>query len=469
MLHLRAMDFPQWRQQARLALANGIAPEAIHWQDARQAEGGLFGCDQELDAEEPAVTTAADSTVRIPASFLQTLRRLAAVSYEDRWNFLYKLLVRVSREGAGLLTDPLDEDAQQVRSWLKELHRDSHKMKAFLRFRQKSDNFYTARYEPQHFVLQDLQEFFCKRFASMNFVIETPWERLAYIGGEGQHEWTREPWQGIEDDAMDELWLTYYKHTYNPARMNLKATLAEMPKKLWKNMPETKLIPELLAGSAAAVAEMIDKAPLSLPFDPGEVKSLAELQQYLQGCRGCALSHGFGNAVPGDGAPAASIMLVGEQPGDKEERQGSVFVGPAGQVLDEALAQCKLKRESLYITNAVKHFRHQNGPTGRIHQRPAQSSVHACRPFLMSELRLVRPQVVVCLGLTALKSFFGSLARLDQPVQSLDFGWGPIAFVASCHPAAILRSDANRRAALQARLHAALAQAKKIYVGANSS
>ena len=453
-----ATSFEDWRVAARSAYHQGLHPEETSWHDGRDAQASLF--DDEPLIEEPNKESV--KRLRINQDFLLLLKKLAAVSHPERWDFLYRLLWRVAHESTEILEDPLDPDAAIVRGWLKELHRDSHKMKAFLRFRKRGENFYTARYEPQHYVLENLQDFFCGRFASMDFEIKTPHEKLSWISGKKSYARHKEPWQGIEDDSLDELWLTYYKNTYNPARMNMKATLAEMPKKLWKNMPETKLIPELLEGSEAAVQKMLDEAPAAPSFDPGKVERLEELPSLLEVCRGCELSHGFGSTVAGVGPATASIVIVGEQPGDQEEKAGTPFIGPAGQLLDQALQEIGLNRNELYLTNAVKHFRHQRSASGRIHKRPAQSSVHACRPFLLTELRLVRPKVVICLGLTALRSFFGGLARLDQPVTSLDISGTSINFIASCHPAAVLRAEQPKAQQLFEQLSQALRQAKDL-------
>jgi DNA polymerase len=167
--------------------------------------------------------------------------------------------------------------------------------------------------------------------------------------------------------------------------------------------------------------------------------SLRALGDAVQGCRGCTLYAKATQAVFGEGAAHAEVMLVGEQPGDKEDLAGRPFVGPAGRLLDEALAEAGIDRSRAYVTNAVKHFKWQGRGTRRIHQKPTWSESIACRPWLEAELAAVRPRVVVALGATAAQSLLGKDFRVTRqrgaPVDS------PLAehVVATVHPSSILR------------------------------
>ncbi|HEY7604628.1 MAG TPA: UdgX family uracil-DNA binding protein [Gaiellaceae bacterium] len=167
--------------------------------------------------------------------------------------------------------------------------------------------------------------------------------------------------------------------------------------------------------------------------------SLTTLREAVQGCRGCPLYANATQAVFGEGAAHAEVMLVGEQPGDKEDVDGRPFVGPAGRLLDEALAEAGIDRSRAYVTNAVKHFKWQGRGKRRIHQKPTWSESMACRPWLEAELAAVRPRVVVALGATAAQSLLGKDFRVTkqrgEPVDS------PLAehVVATVHPSSILR------------------------------
>jgi len=177
-----------------------------------------------------------------------------------------------------------------------------------------------------------------------------------------------------------------------------------------------------------------------------ERPSLPTLREAVQDCRGCALYANATQAVFGEGSAHAEVMLVGEQPGDKEDLAGRPFVGPAGRLLDEALDEAGVDRSRAYVTNAVKHFKWQGKGKRRIHQKPTWSESVACRPWLEAELAAVRPRVVVALGATAAQSLLGKDFRVTrqrgEPIGS------PHAehVVATVHPSSILRQrDAEAR------------------------
>jgi uracil-DNA glycosylase len=167
--------------------------------------------------------------------------------------------------------------------------------------------------------------------------------------------------------------------------------------------------------------------------------SLAQLREAVQGCRGCPLYANATQAVFGEGAAHAEVMLVGEQPGDQEDLAGRPFVGPAGRLLDDALGQAGIDREKTYVTNAVKHFKWQARGKRRIHQKPTWSESTACRPWLEAEFDVVKPRIVVALGATAAQSLLGKDFRVTrQRGELLD---SPLAehVVATVHPSSILR------------------------------
>ena len=175
--------------------------------------------------------------------------------------------------------------------------------------------------------------------------------------------------------------------------------------------------------------------------------SLKTLREAVQVCRGCPLYANATQAVFGEGARESEVMMVGEQPGDQEDRQGRPFVGPAGKILDQALEEAGIDRTKTYVTNAVKHFKWQARGKRRIHQKPNWSELAACRPWLDAELEVVRPRVIVCLGATAAQAFLGRDFRVTRqrgvPVDAVLAEY----VVATIHPSAVLRQqdDESRR------------------------
>ena len=187
---------------------------------------------------------------------------------------------------------------------------------------------------------------------------------------------------------------------------------------------------------AASKAEQ----PGARPFVP-ETKSLDALRAAAASCEGCELYKHATQTVFGEGPRRARIMLVGEQPGDQEDVQGSPFVGPAGEVLNRALTAVGLAREDVYMTNAVKHFKWEPRGKRRIHLKPRITEIRACRPWLEAEIKAVQPAVIVCLGATAAQSLMGPQFRITRSRgQVLQSPWAP-ALVATFHPSAVLRAD----------------------------
>ena len=178
-----------------------------------------------------------------------------------------------------------------------------------------------------------------------------------------------------------------------------------------------------------------------------EFATLDEARESARGCKRCDLWKTGTQTVFGEGAPKAKLVLVGEQPGDKEDLEGRPFVGPAGQLLDEALEQAGIDRRTAYVTNVVKHFKWQPRGKRRIHQKPNAAEIAACRIWLDTELALLQPEVLVCLGATAAQALLGRQFRVSKergvPVES---DLAPVV-MATVHPSAILRSD-NRDADL---------------------
>jgi DNA polymerase len=174
------------------------------------------------------------------------------------------------------------------------------------------------------------------------------------------------------------------------------------------------------------------------PFLP-ERRTLASLREAAAGCRGCPLWRGATQTVFGEGLKRSRLMLVGEVPGDKEDRAGRPFVGPAGRELDKALEAAGIDRDEVYVTNAVKHFAFIERGKRRIHQTPKRFHIEACRPWLDSELEVVKPEALVLLGATAGKALLGPKFKLGESRgRPLDSELAPLV-TATAHPSSILR------------------------------
>jgi uracil-DNA glycosylase len=204
---------------------------------------------------------------------------------------------------------------------------------------------------------------------------------------------------------------------------------------------------------ADEAARRLDRPPAPVPPKP----SLKNLHEAVRDCRACDLWEGATQPVMGEGARHASLMLVGEQPGDREDIEGHPFVGPAGRVLDASLEQAGIARDDVYITNAVKHFRYKLRGKRRIHQKPDRWQVAACFPWLQAELAVVQPAALVCLGATAAQQLLGSHIRIGrdrgQPIES-DLAE---LVTLTAHPSAILRAEDEDREQAMEQLVADLA------------
>src|SRR5436309_10979986 len=170
-----------------------------------------------------------------------------------------------------------------------------------------------------------------------------------------------------------------------------------------------------------------------------EKLTLPTLKEAAADCRGCDLYKHATQTVFGEGPGKAAVMLVGEVPGDQEDRQGRPFVGPAGRILADALAEVGIARETVYVTNAVKHFKWEPQGKRRKHKKPNAAELAACKPWLQAELNAIRPKVVVCLGLTAAQSIFGRAVRLGDVRGTLHKTSLADDVFATVHPSSILR------------------------------
>jgi uracil-DNA glycosylase len=340
------------------------------------------------------------------------------------------------------------------------VRRDLHKMHAFVRFREVEDGEgkrYVAWFEPDHHIVRATAGFFVRRFAGMRWSILTP-ELSIHWDGE---QLTESPGATRADapdgDPVEEIWKTYYASIFNPARLKVGAMLKEMPKKYWKNMPETALVAPLIAGAREREVAMVAASERKLStqereglararaaearIEPGD-NALAAWQALLEEAKTCTRCHLYKPAtqtVFGEGPLDAKIMFVGEQPGDQEDLAGRPFVGPAGQLFDRALAEAGVDRSATYVTNAVKHFKFEPRGKRRIHSKPEAPEIEACRWWIEQERILIRPPVTVALGATAARSLFGRVMTISRARgQALELPDGGEAWV-TVHPSFLLR------------------------------
>lgn len=204
--------------------------------------------------------------------------------------------------------------------------------------------------------------------------------------------------------------------------------------------------------------------PTAAAFLPKE-RSLPTLQYASESCKGCDLYLRATQTVFGEGAKNAQVMLIGEQPGDKEDLEGRPFVGPAGRILDEALAAAGIDRSEVYVTNAVKHFSWIADERGkrRIHKKPRYSEIQACRPWLDAEIEVVRPEVIICMGATAGQALLGrDFSVLRQRGTAVPSDLAPFV-MATVHPSSILRAREDRREQMQAFVRDLTVAAKQVH------
>ena len=431
-------DFDAWRDTARALAAQQVPPDDVVWQV------GDTPVDLFATAPEDAPPPRTPSPFSVPRAFIDLARSVVMADEPERFALLYTALSRLRREPK-LMEDQADPLIRRLEVIAKNVRRDIHKMRAFLRFREMQDEDGTSRYvawfEPDHHIVRANAAFFVNRFASMRWSILTPevslhWDGKALSEGPGASKA-----DAPEGDPTEEVWKTYYASIFNPARVKVGAMLKEMPRKYWKNMPETALVGQLIAGAQARESGMIETArDKAVSGIGGNARAAWEaLRDEAATCTRCHLYKHATQTVFGEGPVDAAMMFVGEQPGDQEDLAGTPFVGPAGQVFNRAIADADIDRSRVYVTNAVKHFKYEQRGKRRIHAKPDTGEITACRWWIEQERMLIRPKVTVALGATAARSLLGRTVTIGRergrPVALPDGGEGWI----TVHPSYLLR------------------------------
>jgi probable DNA metabolism protein len=454
MRSVQVHSFKEWRHAARRLLAEQVPPDAVQWSEASN-HADLFSAigdqdapttDQLADAQPHAIARPAATS--IPSALLGMLESASCYRAADRYAFLYKIMWRW-QAGQREVLSAADEDGARLHAMVKTIRREKHKMHAYLRFRERPTESgapqFVAWFEPEHDVLPQVAEHFSRRMGRTTWMIGTPEGTMLWDGSRIQAG--PAVMHGPEDiaDSGEAMWLTYYRSIFNPARLNTKVMQGHVANRYWKNMPEGALVPAMIADAANGAQRhgqtdtVGARHGVTIPISADDAQPKRQQPSTLDQCRRCELWRNATQAVPGVGPTSAQIMLVGEQPGDQEDLAGKPFIGPAGQVLDDAFTKSSLSRDSVYVTNAVKHFKWEPRGKRRLHKTPAQQEINACAYWLEEELAAVKPKVIVALGGTALKAVLGNPKATLTDKLGVPFQHEKRWIVVVYHPSYILR------------------------------
>jgi len=397
-------DWQGWRSATRALVLAGVPPDEVRWTVRAHAD----------DASSELPGGAGGFNVA------RALVDIAAIAFQarepDRFALLYRLVWRANA-GERLAGRPDDPDLRRVQRLAHAVRAEAHRMRTLVRFLPVEADRYLGWYVPAHYVLDANAQLMARRFPEVTFSILTPdgsahcQDGVASFGA--GHA-------GIADDAALETW--------------------------WAAHGET-LLRESGAGASVPEAEALDEVPRPPDRPPiGPVvlprhadPQLVEAMDEAGDCRRCHLHEAATQTVFGEGPADAPVMFVGEQPGDQEDVIGRPFVGPAGQIMDRAMEEAGIDRRSVYITNAVKHFKFTPRGRRRIHQTPEAPEIQACRFWLDVEQVRLRPKLLVLMGGTAARAVMGRQVTITRergrPIRLED---GQMAFV-TVHPSFLLR------------------------------
>ncbi len=489
-------DFPGWRRAARALALEGVAPEDAVWSVAEASD--LFAAPSP-DAPPPA------GTFSVSRALVDLAETAIQARDAERFALLYRLVWRAHHGEKHLLEDVADPQVQRVQRLAQAVRRDTHKMRAFVRFREVRDTGglgpspalpedpadgtspaglheasvvapsppgtpparYVAWFEPDHFIVEANAPFFVRRFATMQWSILTP-DRCAHWDGETlSFTPGADRSQLPDDDSLAEYWRAYFSSIFNPARLKIGAMTSEMPRKYWKNLPEAAAIPGLIRDAQSRTEQMVERPTISPPKERKMAKvpaaapadALPATAAHLSGdlvalaaeaadCRRCPLWEPATQTVFGEGPADARLMFVGEQPGDQEDLAGRPFIGPAGQLFDRALAEAGIDRTTVYVTNSVKHFKFEPRGRRRIHVKPGVAEINACNAWLQAERAAIRPALTVALGATAARAVLGRTVTIGRErSRPIALDGNAQAFI-TVHPSYLLRlpdEDAKAR------------------------
>lgn len=423
-------DFDNWRKAARTLALHQIAPAEVTWTVQGSAKDAVPAGLCEAPSLPPIET---DGSFSVPANFIELARIAALHRDSERFALLYRLLWRL-RSDHDLLETRTDPDVALAIAMTGNVQRDVQRMRDVVRFREigrEHKAHYAAWFVPEHHIVEFAAPFFARRYADMPWSILTP-DVCAHWDG---HAITFTP--GINQselptpNRLEETWRRHFRPDY--------PITPEAPNKRRRNLSEASILEPLLADAQRWTGGRIIPPPEALMKRRSAADDLEALREEAAHCRACHLYKDATQTVFGEGPKNANIMLVGEQPGDKEDLAGHPFVGPAGQMLDRALEEAGVDRKKVYVTNAVKHFKFVPRGKIRLHQKPNTPEIRACRQWYERELAAVQPDLVVAMGATAAQSVFGKITPIGKNRGRLiDLADGRKALV-TVHPSYLLR------------------------------
>jgi probable DNA metabolism protein len=452
-------DFEGFRRAARGLLAQQMLPEQISWHSTDTAVQDLFAAARAPGGafHDKAAFNGAPA-VSVPPEFMALCQVVILHSDPGRFGLLYRILWRLVHE-PGLRQDPLDADMVKAGRMAEAVRRDMHEMKAFTRFRTVLDDtfrsdpevgpLHVAWSEPEHHIIEAVAPFFERRYKQMRWAILTPERSLEWDGGQLRFGPGAQAAEAPPPDAGEQLWLAFYQRTFPPARLKPQAAHKQIPPGPGQPSAEGAVSPTKRAKEPTEPKEPADGTHII-----ELVRSRAALQRATNRCRECPIGEHATQSVCGEGPRKARVMLVGEQPGSQEDLAGKPFVGPAGHLLDRALAELGIGRDKVFVTNAVKHFKFELRGKRRIHKTPAQREIAACLHWLEDEIAMVQPELLVALGATAARSLLGKavpvMANRGQILERED---GRKVLI-TLHPSALLRvPPPERESAYREWLH----------------
>ena len=396
-------DWNGWRRAARAFVLAGVEPPELTW-----SVGG-----------DATVPPDVDGGFTLPRPLVALAAQAFQAREPERFGLLYTLVWRAHHGGIDV-KDPDDPDLRIARFWAFAVRADAHRMRTHLRFMpigSAEHRHFLGWYEPEHFVLEANARLLARRDPTTGFTIVTPdgtahWDTVALRFGSG----LKNPG---DDDTLRAWW---------EAHRDLVLAAADSG----GGLPEAEALDE--------APRPLDRPPLGFVVLPAsETSAIAGVAHEARGCERCELYRAAAQTVFGEGPSGARVMFIGEQPGDQEDVIGRPFVGPAGQMLDDALEEAGIDRRLIYITNAVKHFKFSLRGRRRIHQSPSPEEIGICRFWLDAERTAVNPELIVLLGGSAGRAVLGRpVAVTRERGQPFDLPTGGRAFL-TVHPSYLLR------------------------------
>lgn len=462
-------SFATWRRAARALLRQGVEPSQIEWVESDSAPASA----SDIGA------TAAPAAPAIPRELLFRLKSAACFRAPDRWALLYRILWRWTHDERHAL-DLNDPDGALLDHRFQTVEHETEDLLTLTLFRRRDPSMgwpeFVGWYEPHHDLLERAAARFAARMGDSTWMLATPYGAAFWNGmllrigrpAAEEHEQTAHALpesamtgEAITSTSTEALWLAYYASAFN-------GEPSPVPLRYWRMPPAGPPLPARLARERSRLGAQ--SAAVTVPPTPPVEYSavtppLQEPTGPLSTCRRCALWRNAKQAVAGAGSAHAAIMVVGEQPGEYENQHGEPFTGPAGQLLDVILTRAGLKRETLYLTYAVKHYKWETLDQQRVHRTPVRREVEACQYWLEKELTQIAPRVVVTLGATALKALVGAHVNLSEYLGQTIAHDGRL-IVPAWHPSyALTTADARLRDDIVSTMATAFSRAAALAAG----